>query len=262
LGNFEIYGDRLDAMSHLDDVPAADVELAVEQRLKFAAENGGGSPWSTDHTPWSGDYYDAAEILSKKHLAPERVVEFAQKALPIIEVLAKEPIPDLYATKENVEDNKFYNSNGRVEMLGYEIDGYLQLKQAAKAEPLLAQAEQRLQDLKLLADNDDGRKQTYARQLAHYWGLRAQEAELNGRKLDAMGFYENALLARLDAQVKPAGDEKDELAENAHQLWASLGGTESGWQLWYGRRANDLANRVMLAWRTRISLFPHLSLLT
>jgi thiol-disulfide isomerase/thioredoxin len=256
LGNFEIYGERLDAMSHLDDVPAADEELAVEQRLKFAGENGGGTPWSTDHSPWAGDYSYAAAILSKKHLAPERVVEFAQKALPIMEVDAKEPIPDLYATKENVENNKFYNSYGRVEMLGYEIDGYLQLKQAEKAEPLLAQAEQWLQDLKQLAGNDDGRKQTYAQQLAHYWGLRAQEAELNGRKLDAMGFYENALLARLDAQVKPASDEKDELAENAHQLWASLGGTESGWQLWYGRRANDLANRVMLAWENTNQPFP------
>jgi hypothetical protein len=74
-------------------------------------------------------------------------------------------------------------------------------------------------------------------------------AELQKRKLDAMGFYENALLARLEAKQKLVSDQKDELAEDAKTLWSSLGGTSEGWTMWYGRRANELARIATLHWR-------------
>jgi len=76
----------------------------------------------------------------------------------------------------------------------------------------------------------------------------ARQAKLQNRRLDAMAYYENALLTRLDAQQKPATGEKDELADNAHQLWASLGGTDAGWKTWYGQRADELANLATLTW--------------
>jgi hypothetical protein len=41
---------------------------------------------------------------------------------------------------------------------------------------------------------------------------------------------------------------KDELVDNAHQLWTSLGGSDEGWKLWYGRRADALANLATLTW--------------
>src|SRR5215831_5979472 len=50
------------------------------------------------------------------------------------------------------------------------------------------------------------------------------------------------------SQQKPATGEKDELADNAHQLWASLGGTDAGWKTWYGQRADELANLATLTW--------------
>jgi hypothetical protein len=81
-----------------------------------------------------------------------------------------------------------------------------------------------------------------------YWDRIARLAELQQRKIDAMGFYENALLARLEAKQNPVPGEKDELAENAKKLWSSLGGTSEGWTMWYGRRANELARSVVLRW--------------
>ena len=128
------------------------------------------------------------------------------------------------------------------------MDGYLQLKQADKAQLLLTQMDEWLQDLKSLVGDNQRHKKSYADRLSAYWGQMAREAELRGRKLDAMGFYENALLTRLDAQQKPETGKKDELADNAHQLWASLGGTDEGWRLWYGRRADALANQSGLTW--------------
>ena len=113
---------------------------------------------------------------------------------------------------------------------------------------MLAQMDERLEDFKALAGDKQERKKTYSGQLAAYWGLMAREAELRGRKLDAMAFYENALLTRLDAQQKPETGMKDELVDNAHQLWAGLGGSDEGWKLWYGRRADALANQAALSW--------------
>jgi hypothetical protein len=237
-----IWMERLDAMEHLEDVPSADVLAAVDQAVKVMMSNAG------PEGPGSDDYGNIAEVLSKKHLEPERVVEMAQKGLAKFEIESKEPYYDLYATKENVDDNKFYQAYARLQGIGFETDGYLQLKQTDKAQLLLGQMDERLEDFKSLAGDKQDRKRTYEGQLATYWGLMAREAQLHGRKLDAMAFYENALLARLDAQHKPETGMKDDLADNAHELWASLGGSDEGWKLWYGRRADALANQATLSW--------------
>jgi hypothetical protein len=237
-----IWNERLDAMEHLEGVAPADLTAAVDQTIKVMMTNAG------PEGPGSYDYFNVAEVLSKKHLEPERLVEMAQKGLAKWEIESKDPYYDFYATKENIEDNKFYQAYSRLQGMGFETDGYLQLKQTDKAQLLLTQMDERLQDLKSLAGDKQDRKKSYADRLATYWGLMARGAELRGRKLDAMAFYENALLTRLDAQQKPETGMKDELADNAHQLWAGLGGTDEGWKLWYGRRADALANQATLSW--------------
>jgi len=233
--------DRLNAIEELDDVPAADVKTAVEHTLKVAMSNAG------PDGPNSDVYSELAEVLSQKHLEPERVVEFAQKGLAYREILSKEPPYDL-STKEDLDNSKYNRDYTRLQMLEFEVDGYLQLKQADKAQIALAQMDEWLQGLKSQVGDNQRHKKSYARRLSAYWGQMARQAELRGRKLDAMGFYENALLTRLDAEQKPEAGKKDELADSAHQLWASLGGTDEGWRMWYGRRADALANQSGLTW--------------
>jgi hypothetical protein len=237
-----VWTERLDAMEQLEGVPAADVKAAADQALKVAMNNAG------PDGPRSNVYFEGAWVLSKKHLEPERVVELAQKGLAQKQIESKEPFNDLYATKESLDYSRFYQAFSRLQILEFEVDGYLQLKQADKAQLLLTQMDEWLQDLKLLVGDNPRHKKSYAGRLAAYWGQMAREAELRGRKLDAMAFYENALLTRLDAQQKPETGKKDELAHNAHQLWSGLGGTDEGWRLWYGRRADALANQAGLTW--------------
>ena len=233
---------RLRALEHLDDASATDVQAAVDQMMKVATDNAG------PDGPESAYYFNAAGTLSKKHLQPEQVVELAREGLAQWEIESKEPFDDLYATKENVEGYKFYIGYSRIEGMQSEIAGYLQLKQPEKAQIELAQMDERLQELKSLAGDKQDRKKDWSVQVAAYWGLMARAAELQGRKLDAMAFYENALLTRLDAQKKPETGVKDDLADNAHQLWARLGGTDDGWKIWYGRRADALAKLATLTW--------------
>jgi hypothetical protein len=233
--------DRLNAIEELDDVPAADVKTAVEQTLKVAMSNAG------PNGPDSDLYSELAEVLSQKHLEPERVVEFAQKGLAHWEIESKEPPDDLIA-KDSLDNFKYNRDYSRLQMLEFEADGYLQLKQADKTQIALTQMDEWLQDLKAQVGDIQRHKKSYTRRLSVYWGQMARQAELRGRKLDAMGFYQNALLARLDAEEKPEAGKKDELADSARELWASLGGTDEGWKMWYGRRADALANQSGLTW--------------
>ena len=237
-----IWMERLDAMEHLENVPPAEVNTAVDQAIKVMISNAG------PEGPGSYDCFNNAEVLAKKRLQPERVVEMAQKGLAQWEIEAKGPYNDLYATQENLEDDVFYKAYSRLRGMGSEADGYLQLKQLDKARLLLAQMDERLEGFKALAGDKQDRKKTYSGQLSTYWELMAREAQLHGRNLDAMAFYEDALLTRLDARQKPESGMKDELADNAHQLWANLGGSDEGWKSWYGRRADALANQATLTW--------------
>ena len=237
-----IWWERLDAMEHLDDVPTADVEAAVDKAFEVAKSNAG--PRELD----SGDYFSVAEVLSKKGLHPERVVEMAHKGLAQLEVESKRPPYDLYATKENTEESSFYRASQRIQGLVFETDGYLRLKQAEKAQLDLAQIDVRLQELKPLAGDKQDRKDQCSSQESSYWGLMGRLAELQSRKLDAMAFYENGLLKRLEARQKPETGMKDELAENARSLWNDLGGTDEGWKVWYGRAADALARQATLTW--------------
>ena len=232
---------RFNGIENLDDIPAAQVEADVDQMLQAVARNEGPRDLP------SGTYSQAAEILSKKHLEPERVVELAQKGLARWEIESKGPPSDL-DTKDDQENRTADRAYSHLQLLGYEIDGYLQLKQTEQAQVQLEQMDRWLQDFKSLPGKQNSAK-TQAALYAVYWRLRAGAAEIQGRKQDAMAFYENALLARLTAQQKPETGRKDELADNAHQLWKGLGGTEEGWELWYGRPANDLANQATLTWQ-------------
>ncbi len=236
--------ERLDAMEHLDDVPAVDVEAAIDKAFQVAQANAGPDPLD------SYVYFSIAEVLSKKELEPERQVEMARLGLDRLEEDAKEPYYDLYATKKNVDDNDFYTADQRSQALFWEADGYLRVKQIDKAQLALSQLDDRQQKLESLVSGKDDRKRECETQESSYWGAMARLAELQNRKLDAMAYYQNALLARLESAQLPPPGEKDPIADGAHRLWASLGGTEEGWNVWYGRPAQALATQSHLTWET------------
>ena len=38
------------------------------------------------------------------------------------------------------------------------------------------------------------------------------------------------------------------MGDGARRLWSKLGGSNEGWQLWYGRQADTLATQATLTW--------------
>ena len=237
-----IWGSRLTAMEHLEDTPAAEVEATADEYFKLLTSDAG------PDGPGSYDYFTIARVLARKHLQPEKVVELATKGLAKVTEESAEPLYDTYATKEVLQDFTFYQSLDLLTGSGYQADGYIQLKQAEKAKITLARMEDELQASKRLAGDKAEFKKEYTIRLASWWALMARSAELEGHDQDAMAYYEDALLSRLEAQQTPETGVKDEVAENARRLWTKLGGTNDGWQLWYGRRADSLATVAGLTW--------------
>ncbi len=238
-----IWNARLEAMQYLDDVSPAEVLTAVNTDLKLTMDDMGPAGLIPS------EYLTIARVLWRKHLAPERLVQLAQEALATVEEQSAQPIYfDGDATPENLQGGKFYRSVDAVTGCEYEATGYLDLKQPNKARLVLTHMEGELETLKAAAGDQADFKKDYTGRLATWWALMARTAELEGHDQDAMAYYEHALLSRLEAQETPETGLNDEVADNARRVWAKLGGSNEGWQVWYGRQANVLATQSTLTW--------------
>lgn len=162
---------------------------------------------------------------------------------------------DLNSTKDDLDYYaNFYWPAMKARALLYEAEGYTRLKQPGEALAALGKAHLQLDALNSDMTADESRRQLhernawYHRYESQYWQGMARVAQLQGRSTDAMAYYQSALVARLDSDQMPSPGDKDELADNAHQLWIKLGGTEDGWNGWYGGRANILEKQSQLVW--------------
>lgn len=232
---------RLDALSHIEGVSSTEIENAADQLLAVAQRNAG------PPGPMARDYLDVALTLSRKHLQPARVLEMAQKGLKQAAMEQRDYADDLDDDKGR-SDFRFYELSGDIDAVRLIAGAYIELKQPDKAQVTLAQMDERLQELKSAAGEQKNKQKAYLSKVSSYWGQMARLAVLQERKPDAMAFYQNALLARLDAGERPIPGETDELADESKKLWTSLGGTEQAWSMWYGRRANELAQSASLRW--------------
>jgi hypothetical protein len=245
-------GYRFRAMSHLDDTSDSDLEKAAEEYLPFAEKDAG------PQGPAAYIYLNIAEALSKRHLKPERVLEMARKGLARQD--SAEPLSDLQATKDNVAEDKFYRAQDWLWGAAIETGAYLDLKQPERPQTDLAHMGERLESIKDLAGKKQEYRTEYLNQMAIWWGLKGRAAEMTNRSQDAMAFYVSGLTARLDSQQSPEPGVADELADDAHRLWTKLGGTQDGWDAWYGRRAEALAEQIPVTWEKANEPFPAFAL--
>lgn len=245
-----VWDMRMTAMKNLSDVPVADAVATLDGRLAAEQRNAGPFPlyWWT--------YYQLADFASQENIEPQRELKLAEKAL---ETIASQweniPQTDLNSTKDDVDYYpNFYWPQMKARGLLYEAQGYTRLKQADKALDALGKANLELEALESDMTADESRRtlqnrdKQYHRYESQYWQGRARVAELQGRNTDAMAYYQSALLARMDSDQIPAPGDKDPLKDQAHELWAKLGGTENAWSALYTQPGR--ANQQTLEWET------------
>jgi hypothetical protein len=230
---------RLEALANLEGAPADEILSAAEKFVQGSERDTG--PQGT--APYV--YLNTASALSKKHLAPERVLALADKGI----ARADTPVfsSDLNASKEDME---FYKPYHWLRGTLLQTRALLDLKRTDEAAGRLTQFEEKAKPLKSLVGDDLDRKETWSSWMINWWTSKARVAQLQGREQDAMAYYEKALLERIGAQVKPESGVPDELAEDASRLWKKLGGSSDAWQTWYGDPASALARKAVIAWST------------
>lgn len=250
----DLWQARLYYLENRDDAPAAEIEATYRKAYDLARANAGPEPVD------SYLYVNFAEALSRKHLLPADVVDLAQKGLERLADEARQPPYDLYATPEDRNSSEFNRVDNRLEAMEYEAGGYIDLKQLAKAQPILQQIDEGLQDLNAKVSERPVRKdlrlKAYAGREWVYWDLMARMADVENRRQDEMAYDQNALLARLGSYDQPAPGDRDELGDRAHKLWSSLGGSGEGWTMWYARKADALAALSQLSWGTANDPLP------
>jgi len=242
--SYAIWLDRLQALDNLDDSPTAEVESCVTKMLALAQADKG--PERLD----SVTDYQLLFALYNKKLKPQLQLELAQKALEQRALEFARPPDDRYSSKMVLEDGTFWRPYWKFSAYFYQADAYVRLKQAGAAQEILVQADAALRALKPQINDKDEFRKAYTGQESSYWLAEARLAELEGHQLDAMAYYQSALLARLDSGSVPAPGEKDDLAQDAHRLWASLGGSDESWKFWYTRRADAIAAQNHLTWES------------
>jgi thiol-disulfide isomerase/thioredoxin len=104
----------------------------------------------------------------------------------------------------------------------------LRMGQVSSANETLVKAEAALAALRPEAGAQD--KSGYGGLAAQYWFLRGQIAVKEGRKVDGLVDYRNAL--SLYPLRTPRGDRRDEVMAAAKKLWNEIGVTAQGWNDW------------------------------
>jgi tetratricopeptide (TPR) repeat protein len=117
-------------------------------------------------------------------------------------------------------------------LMGYVplAEAYVRLGRLADANDALTQADLRLQALRPGENASSNDKVRFAGLAAPYWFVRGLYAAKDGRKIDALVDYRNAL--GLYPPRRPRSDRRDEVMASAERVWKELGGTAQGWNDW------------------------------
>ena len=223
--------------------PAA-IEAAGEGVLKILAK---GDPDFSFMSSIGGAslHLQIAHLYATKGVWPDRLPELVEKGIQELDKPRDRGWQsDLYSRPPGSDDDNrmFVQWHGWTTI----ADIWLAVKDKDKAR----EAIQRLQTLadkdKPKADSKESdqaaKQRTYLSRQVTYWQKMGELAALADRKIDALTFYQNALLARPRRADSPA-DQKDELAEKARALWKEFGGSNEGWQAWF-ERARDLFGQL------------------
>jgi len=190
-------------MSLLRPVPVEKAMAAAEATLT--------ERWGPDSSAMT----QLARFYLDNGAKPARALELIRAAEPLIqkEVHQESVYDDL--TEKQLEDQRKYQARVEQGMQNLLLSAYRALDRVADARALKAKLE--------------GPVPQDAAQATVHWTNLALEAEIGGRKTDALTYYQAALNARLKPPDKRYGRTEDPLMDDARKLFMATGGTETAW---------------------------------
>jgi thiol-disulfide isomerase/thioredoxin len=214
---------RFQALTHLKNVSDADVEAAAD-KLTAVDESNHDVIW-----PASMSMAVAAEFVKRGirlESIPQLVESGIEQAQKQTQLTAHTPGIPPEAQQMMLDMVNSVRFQGWSVLVDYNV----KTKQPDKAREILVKMGAFLSENKPAESAKPLAKLAYTSESRNYWEKMASLAEAQNRKMDAMGYYLNAL--DIPRQRSSESAQEDETAQKARQLWKSLGGTNEGWSVW------------------------------
>ncbi len=207
-----LWVDKFFAGAEIEGFPNVELQAIGEKVLKL----------SEDEDFFSVPTIQVAQAYTRHNMATERIPSLILKVFEEMERYAKSfPPSDLYKREDEKEDSNLRYLHWQSWPLL--VEAYAKLKQSDKAREVLGQMVDSLKKLKPADNAKASEKSLYAAHQVAYWQAAGKLADIENRKLDALGSYQTALSFRENTPKT-----KDQLRADIDRLWKELGGTEEG----------------------------------
>ena len=204
---------------------------------------------------------DMATDMVKRRIALEAVPQFVFAGLSAGErMTARETESDLFPAAAKARSRM----HDAWYLFAYFplAEAYALTQKFAEGRDVLSQAQTILERMRPPSSGSPEERARFARFEASFWRVKGLLAEKQGRSLDALVAYRNALESYPPQTAFP--DERKEVLDAAQRLAKHLGGTAEGWNDWGSRhpmaglRAGDGGPN---AWRTLAAKKPDLKIM-
>jgi len=222
--------ERLSALQMAKDVPSADVQACGEAILRLKDKPG----FYTSTSP----SVRVAMLYADKGVATDQIPRLIRQGIEEQEKLGLLGNEFDFVRPPGSQDVDKARATGRFYAFRVISEFALRMKQADLAREALQRQQQALEKSKPGGNADPKSlpklQSAYAFSQRQQYELLARLAELEGRKMDALTFYQNAILVYPATSAAP--NFNDLLISKARALWKELGGTGEGWQAWLARK--------------------------
>ncbi|MGI8742724.1 MAG: redoxin domain-containing protein [Bryobacteraceae bacterium] len=212
------WSQRLMALQMNRDTPDAEVDRVAEGLRKTSKPVPNGSTTA----------FQLASLYLQRNMHLSEIPEMVKKGLEDLDKSPAFPSSDLYPPPSGMSMQSMRLMN-RTQGLNTLVDVYLKTDHPDKALEGLADLRKTLDETKPNDSAKDFEKQNWARQDGTYWDKMGQVADKQGRKLDALTYYQNEI------RGTPSPGNQAGLKRKAKVLWTDLGGTDSAWDAWLAR---------------------------
>jgi thiol-disulfide isomerase/thioredoxin len=205
------------AMRMMQDAPLEDTVKAAEDWLRvYEAHPGFMSPYMT-----------VAQLYSQHNMHYGELPDLLEKGLKQAPVVVAGPVSDLYVARDQPRRLSNYSSWSN---LNSAASIYLKIKRYDQAHELLAKLGPSLLKDKPEDSDSESEKRQFSQQEFMYWTNMGKWARAAGRKLEALTYERNSMLADPNTNLNPSMEQYR--TSSLRDLWKEINGNEDGFEAW------------------------------
>ena len=204
---------------------------ASSQSVKHALDNLIAA-WSRDpdgNLSFPPQQISAATFLAEKALFLEQVRPLVFQGLEMVEKMwGPQQESDLWEGSGRAREFRaaMHSTAGQFAL----AEAYLKLDELPAMRSLLFQLEDKLNRTRPDESAHTRERSWHAEREAQFWYMKGLLAEKEGRRLDALVLYRNAMVSFPPQRERK--DRRSEVQEAAQRLWEEMSGTNQGWNDW------------------------------